>query len=80
MASGRGCFASDSLITLADGQQKTMSELHSGDRVLAYNDQTKEIIATDVITMLDHQPKQFGIISPSCFSFSHFFLQRCSNN
>jgi hypothetical protein len=46
-----------------------ISELHSGDRVLAFDDKTKKIIATDVITMLDNQPNQFGSVPQDFFVF-----------
>jgi hypothetical protein len=67
LVNAQGCFSADSFVTLADGKQKIIAELHSGDRVLAYDDKTKKIIATDVITMLDNQPNQFGSISQFCF-------------
>jgi hypothetical protein len=63
------CFAADSLVTLTNGQQKSISELQSGDNILAYNDKTKKVISTNVITMLDKQPHQFGRISH--FYFYH---------
>jgi hypothetical protein len=71
ITSVQNCFAADSLITLVDGKQKMISELHSGDRVLAFDDKTKEIIATDVITMLDNQPNQYGSLFQSCFFSSY---------
>ncbi len=49
-------------MTLADGKQIKIGELQSGDQVLAYDDKTKKIISTHVITMLDNQPNQFGRI------------------
>jgi hypothetical protein len=48
---------------LFDGKEKSIAKLQSGDRVLAYDDKTKKIISTHVITMLDNQPNQFGRIS-----------------
>jgi len=55
------CFSADSLVTLADGKQKSIAELRSGDLVLAYDDKTKKVISTHVLTMLDNQPNQFAL-------------------
>src|SRR5690349_4219592 len=57
------CFAADSLITLSNGNQKSIAHLQSGDSLLAYNDKTKQVISTHLLTMLDFQPHQFGKIS-----------------
>jgi hypothetical protein len=54
------CFAADSLVTLSNGKQKSITHLQAGDSVLAYDDKTKQIISTDLLTMLDFQPQQFG--------------------
>jgi hypothetical protein len=55
------CFAADSLVTLADGNQKSIAHLQAGDAVLAYNDETKQVISTHLLTMLDFQPHQFAL-------------------
>jgi hypothetical protein len=55
------CFSADSLVTLSDGKQKSIAHLQSGDSLLAYNDQTKQIISTNLLTMLDFQPHQFAL-------------------
>lgn len=60
------CFAADSLVNLADGTQKTIAQLQSGDNILAFNHQTKQIVSTPFLTMLDFQPHQFG-------NFLHLF-------
>jgi hypothetical protein len=54
------CFAADSFVTLTNGNQKSITHLQSGDAVLAYDDQTKQVISTHLLTMLDYQPHQFG--------------------
>ena len=72
------CFATDSLVMLADGRQKIIADLHSGDRILAFDDTTKQIITTDVLTMLDYQPTQFGKYSSRMTFFDHFH-STCSN-
>ena len=56
---------------LADGRQKIVADLRSGDRVLAFDETTKQIIATDVLTMLDYQPTRFGKYSPRMTFFDH---------
>ncbi|CAF3465023.1 unnamed protein product [Rotaria sp. Silwood1] len=61
------CFAADSLLTLVNGKQKQIIELQSGDTILAYDDKTNNLIPTNVLTMLDYQPKQYGRISNFCF-------------
>ncbi|CAF1176715.1 unnamed protein product [Adineta steineri] len=58
---GARCFAADSFVTLANGKQKQINELQSDDIVFAYNDQTKTIVTTPIITMLDNQPDQFAM-------------------
>jgi hypothetical protein len=55
------CFAADSLVTLVDGSQKSIAQLQPGDTVLAYNDKTKQVISTQLLTMLDFQPNQFAM-------------------
>jgi hypothetical protein len=57
------CFAADSFVSLINGKQKNIAELQSDDKVLAYDDKTKKVISTHVITMLDNQPNQFGNFS-----------------
>jgi hypothetical protein len=54
------CFAADSFVNLTNGNQKSIAHLQSGDAVLAYDDQTKQVISTHLLTMLDYQPDQFG--------------------
>jgi len=54
------CFAADSFVTLANGNQKSIAHLQSGDSILAYDDKTKQVISTHLLTMLDFQPHQFG--------------------
>jgi hypothetical protein len=54
------CFAADSFVNLTNGNQKSIAHLQSGDAVLAYDDQTKQVISTHLLTMLDYQPHQFG--------------------
>ncbi|CAF4389522.1 unnamed protein product [Rotaria sp. Silwood2] len=53
------CFSADSLVTLSDGKQKSIVDLQSGDSLLAYNDKTKKVLSTHLLTMLDFQPHQF---------------------
>ncbi|CAF4648650.1 unnamed protein product [Rotaria socialis] len=55
------CFAADSLVTLVGGEQKRIIELESGDKVLAYDDETSKVISTSIITMLDQQPDQYAV-------------------
>ncbi|CAF1141668.1 unnamed protein product [Rotaria sp. Silwood1] len=55
------CFAADSLLTLVNGKQKQIIELQSGDTILAYDDKTNNLIPTNVLTMLDYQPKQYAV-------------------
>ena len=69
------CFALDSLVTLENGKQMSMEEVQVGDRVLAYDDRTKQIIVTDVLTMLHRETNQF---SRPLHPF--FFLQNKNKN
>jgi hypothetical protein len=59
----QGCFAADSFVTLADGNRKLITHLQPGDSLLTYHDQTKQIISTHLLTMLDFQPSHFGKLS-----------------
>ena len=68
------CFAADSLVTLANGQSKPIAHLASGDTILAYDDASKLIINTPVLTMLDFQPHRFGTHYPLSLSLSSLFL------
>ncbi|CAF1252130.1 unnamed protein product [Adineta steineri] len=58
---GARCFAADSFVTLSNGKLKQINELQSDDIVFAYNDQTKTIVTTPIITMLDNRPNQFAM-------------------
>ncbi|CAF3409321.1 unnamed protein product, partial [Rotaria sp. Silwood2] len=64
------CFSADSLVTLSDGKQKSIVDLQSGDSLLAYNDKTKKVLSTHLLTMLDFQPHQFGKI----YQFTYIIL------
>jgi hypothetical protein len=55
------CFAADSLVTLANGHRKSVANLRSGDVILAYDDATKAVVSTKVLTMLDNQPNKFAL-------------------
>ena len=59
------CFAADSLVTLADGRQKSLAELRAGDLVHAYNDASKKVVSTPVLTMLDKKLDDIGRLA-SC--------------
>ncbi len=67
------CFAADSLVTLSDGNQKPIAHLQPGDSLLAYDDKTKQVISTHLLTMLDFQPHQFGTLSHLSSSCIFFF-------
>ncbi|CAF4734373.1 unnamed protein product, partial [Rotaria sp. Silwood2] len=64
------CFSADSLVTLSDGKQKSIVDLQSGDSLLAYDDKTKKVLSTHLLTMLDFQPHQFGKI----YQFTYIIL------
>jgi len=55
------CFAADSLVTLADGKQKTIADLRSGDQLIAFNHNTQQLVTTALITMMDFQPHNFAL-------------------
>jgi hypothetical protein len=65
------CFAADSLVTLSNGKQKSITHLQVGDSVLAYDDQTKRVLSTHLLTMLDFQPQQFGKLCHMPLSLYH---------
>ena len=54
------CFAIDSLVSLSNGKRIPIADLRSGDTVLAYDDHTKQIVPTNLLTMLDFQPNRYG--------------------
>ena len=68
------CFAADSLVALTNGNQIPMTDLRSSHSVLAYDDKTKKIVSTQVLTMLDYQPHRFGRISHFSISISSSIL------
>ena len=47
-----GCFASDSLVTMADGSLKSIQDLNKGDKVLTADPFTGEITTDTVVTFL----------------------------
>ncbi|CAF1488720.1 unnamed protein product, partial [Rotaria sordida] len=55
------CFAADSFVTLSNGKQKSIANLQLGDSLLAYDDKTKKILSTHLLTMLDFQPHRFAL-------------------
>ena len=65
------CFAADSLVTLADGRQKSLADLRSGDVVRAYNDATKKVVSTPVLTMLDKKLDDIGRRTSCCNRLGH---------
>ena len=69
------CFSADSLVTLTDGRQKTIADLRSGDRLVVYNHDNQQLIATSLITMMDYQPHTFGTLPSSSPSLLH--ISRC---
>ena len=49
-----GCFASDSLVTMADGSLKSIQDLNKGDKVLTADPFTGEITTDTVFTKIIH--------------------------
>ncbi|XP_023147461.2 indian hedgehog B protein-like [Amphiprion ocellaris] len=58
-AKSGGCFPGDSMVTVAGGAQKPISNLRPGDRVLASSggDGSSELVFSEVLTFLDRDPE-----------------------
>uniref|UniRef100_A0A3P8RZ58 Indian hedgehog signaling molecule b n=1 Tax=Amphiprion percula TaxID=161767 RepID=A0A3P8RZ58_AMPPE len=58
-AKSGGCFPGDSMVTVAGGAQKPISDLRPGDRVLASSggDGSSELVFSEVLTFLDRDPE-----------------------
>jgi hypothetical protein len=74
------CFAADALVTLANGKQKKLANLKSGEVVLTYDEQTQMIRPSPVLTMLHRQLNEYGnqillIIEFEPYCFSALFKQ-----
>lgn len=57
-AKSGGCFPGDALLTLENGHQKQMCDLHPGDRVLASSgsDGSGNLVYSEVLAFLDRDP------------------------
>jgi hypothetical protein len=54
-----GCFAGDSSIMLANGEQKQIGHLKTGDDILSIH--YLKIVSSEMFLMLDKQPSKQGI-------------------
>lgn len=66
-ASSNGCFASGTLITMADGNTKPIEEIKQGDMIISWNFITGKLEAMPVSLYWDHGEDVYNIIN-LCFS------------
>ena len=53
-----GCISSDSFVQLNSREKKAIDRLNSGDELLTIDDESSELISTEMILMLDQQAFQ----------------------
>lgn len=53
-----GCFSGDSVVLLNNGEEKLISHLQAGDKILAVNH--FNIVSTEMLFMLDKQKSKQG--------------------
>jgi len=57
MAAGAGgCFPGDATVMLDNGQSMTMANLTVGDRVLTYDEPSKQLQYSTIVTFLHRSP------------------------
>ena len=59
-AAVQNCFATDTLILMADGSQKAIQDVVPGDEVLSYNTDSKQIFPATVAETYHHAPEEMG--------------------
>ncbi|MBU2608257.1 MAG: hypothetical protein KKF26_02965 [Chloroflexi bacterium] len=60
---GVECFACDTLVLMADNSTKRINEVQVGDRVLAYDSETGQNVAADVIATASGEADYFYVIN-----------------
>jgi hypothetical protein len=67
------CFTESTLITMADGTQKFISEIKNGDLVLCYDNFTLKTVVSEVSELIVHNDKEYNI-SRVTVNNQRFFL------
>src|SRR5215470_9219734 len=57
-----GCFVAGTRISMADGSSRPIEEVEVGDQVLAYDDRTREVVASRVADKFVHPDIDDGLI------------------
>lgn len=73
------CFTESTLITMADGTQKIISEIKSGDLVLCYDNFTLQTVVSEVSELIIHNDKKYNI-SRVTINNQRFFLASSDNS
>lgn len=63
MAYGGGCFATGTLITLADGTQKPVEQITFGDKILAWDFYTGTYVEQDVALLVYHGENECDVLN-----------------
>ncbi len=56
-----GCFASGTMITLADGSQKPIEEISSDDQILSWDFFTGEYVSQNISILVDHGEAEYKV-------------------
>lgn len=59
-AAVQNCFIPDTLISMSDGSQKPIQDIETGDLVLSYNTDTKQVFRAQVGKVFKHAPEDMG--------------------
>jgi RHS repeat-associated protein len=54
---GPGCFVAGTPVLMADGSEKSIESIQVGEAVLAWNEETKQMFSTNVVSALHHEEK-----------------------
>ncbi len=73
------CFTENTLITMADGTQKFISEIKNGDLVLCYDNFTLQTVVSEVSELIVHNDKEYNI-SRVTVNNQRFFLASSDNS
>ena len=60
---GGGCFIGDTQILMANGTTKSIRDIEVGDMVSSYDEETKQVVASEVLKLLIHDPEIYWIVN-----------------
>ncbi|MDY5982094.1 MAG: Hint domain-containing protein, partial [Anaeroplasma sp.] len=59
---GDSCFTDDTIITLADGTHKKISEISKDDRIISYNFFTGEFEEQSIVILVNHGTREYEVL------------------